>query len=118
MPTTVKIDSKATAVEAMIKQNLTSAVSAMATAVLSTARMKAPKKDNHLRSSASVRGSGLQRDVVFGSMAVPYAAYQERGMRADGSHKVRHYTTPGTGAHYLEEAGDAIVKKGIQAYIP
>ena len=117
MPSRVRIDSRATAVQAQIKQNLSNAVGAMANAILSTSRMVAPKKDNHLRSSASVRGSGLQRDVVYGSMAVPYAAYQERGMRADGSHKVRNYTTPGTHAHFLEESGDAIVKKGIGAYL-
>ena len=27
----------------------------------------------------------------------PYAEYQYYGIRADGTHKVEHYTTPGTG---------------------
>lgn len=120
MPTTAKIDSKATAVEAMIRQNLTSAVGAMANAILSTSRMKAPKKDNHLRSSATVRGSGLQRDIVYGQglaaygKGFNYAAYQENKEKTARS----HYTTPGTGPHFLEESGEAIVKKGIQVYIP
>jgi hypothetical protein len=35
-----------------------------------------------------------------------YAAYQERGMRADGSHVVRHYSTSGTGAHWFKDAID------------
>lgn len=117
MSATVRIDSRAVAVKAQIEQNLSSAVGAMANAILSTSRMKAPKKDNHLRSSAAVRGTGLTRDVVYGSASVPYAAYQERGMRANGSHKVRNYTTPGTQAHFLEESGDEIAKKGIGAYL-
>ena len=35
---------------------------------------------------------------------VPYASYQERGMRADGSHVVRKYTTPGTGKDFAKNA--------------
>lgn len=40
-----------------------------------------------------------------------YAAFQERGSRADGSHRVRKYSTSGTGAHFLERAGDKQVSK-------
>jgi len=39
----------------------------------------------------------------------PYASYQERGMRADGTRVVRHYTTPGTHAHYAEESVQAVM---------
>ena len=35
---------------------------------------------------------------------VPYASYQERGSRADGTHVVRHYTTPGTGKDFAKNA--------------
>lgn len=30
----------------------------------------------------------------------PYASYQYYGERADGSHKVSNYTTPGTGSYW------------------
>ena len=40
---------------------------------------------------------------------VPYASYQERGSRADGSHVVKNYTTPGTGKDFAKNA----VKKTI-----
>lgn len=30
----------------------------------------------------------------------PYARYQYFGVREDGSHKVQHYTTPGTGPYW------------------
>lgn len=33
-----------------------------------------------------------------------YAAYQERGMRADGTHVVKNYTTSGTGKDFAKNA--------------
>ena len=39
----------------------------------------------------------------------PYAQYQERGMRADGSHVVKHYTTPGTGKEFAKNAVKKVV---------
>ena len=42
-----------------------------------------------------------------------YASYQERGVRKDGTHKVRRYSTPGTGSNYLKKAGNKIVKDAI-----
>ena len=47
---------------------------------------------------------------------VPYAQYQERGMRADGSYVVKHYTTPGTHAHFVEESVEKVVQK-IPTYL-
>ena len=35
---------------------------------------------------------------------VPYASYQERGSRADGSHIIKNYTTPGTGKDFAKNA--------------
>lgn len=35
---------------------------------------------------------------------VPYASYQERGSRYDGSHVVKNYTTPGTGKDFAKNA--------------
>lgn len=31
---------------------------------------------------------------------MPYASYQYYGVRADGTHKVKNYTTPGTGPYW------------------
>lgn len=48
---------------------------------------------------------------------VPYAQYQERGMRADGTHVVKHYTTPGTGKKFAENAVKKVFTiKNIQKY--
>lgn len=45
-----------------------------------------------------------------------YAAYQERGMRADGTHRVRHYTTGGTSSGFFRRAIDKVIQ-GRQHYL-
>lgn len=41
-----------------------------------------------------------------------YSAYQERGARADGSHRVRRYTTAGTSAGWFQRAiGRVLINK-------
>lgn len=44
--------------------------------------------------SASFKKVESGKELVFG-YDVPYAAYNERGQRADGSHKIRNRTPPG-----------------------
>lgn len=39
-----------------------------------------------------------------------YAAYQERGRRADGTHVVRHYSTPGTSSGFFRRAIDMTIR--------
>jgi hypothetical protein len=43
-----------------------------------------------------------------------YARYQEFG--GDSNRTVRKYTTPGTGAHFLRNAGDEQVKKLVSKF--
>lgn len=47
---------------------------------------------------------------------VPYASYQERGMRYDGSHVVRNYTTPGTGKEFAKKSVDKVLKNVAKYY--
>ena len=50
----------------------------------------------------------------------PYAMYQYRGMREDGTHVVQHYTTPGTGPYWdkrMVSAEMQDVVKEVQDYI-
>jgi len=42
-----------------------------------------------------------------------YAAYQEKGQRADGSRVVRKYTTPGTGKNALKDGGTTVTKDAL-----
>lgn len=101
--------------------NIKSAHRAMMESILITSRMKAPKRSQPsgiLRLTGEVKQESDPNtmSVIYGDR-IAYAAYQERGMRADGSHKVRNYTTPGTGAHYLQNAGDTITKRGLGEYL-
>ena len=66
-----------------------------------------PLKNNALRTSVTKQMFGPTLGIM--TWHVPYAAYQERGMRADGSHVVRNYTTPGTHAHFAEESVRQVV---------
>lgn len=43
-----------------------------------------------------------------------YAAYQERGARADGTHIVRHYSSTGTSAGWFKRAVNGVVKNQRQ----
>lgn len=89
------------------------ALDTMGESIIKTASMKIPLKSGALKKSGRVeRGKGYVK-VIYGGGKVPYGAYQERGRRADGSHVVKHYSTSGTQAHFLEESGKAVTKKGI-----
>ena len=55
-----------------------------------------------LRDSGRVeRGEGGRMYLVWDTV---YALYQWFGVRADGTHRVRHYTTAGTGTQWVEKA--------------
>lgn len=47
---------------------------------------------------------------------VPYASYQERGSRADGTHVVKNYTTSGTGKDFAKNAVKKTLKQVEKFY--
>lgn len=56
----------------------------------------------HLRESGKVeKGESGRFYLVWDTV---YALYQWFGVRADGSHRVRKYTTPGTGTQWVDKA--------------
>jgi hypothetical protein len=56
----------------------------------------------HLRKSGKiVKG---ENGVLYLVWDTVYALYQWFGVRADGTHRVRHYTTAGTGRQWVEIA--------------
>jgi len=73
---------------------------------------KTPLKYNNLRKSVNVKSNqtstGAKCEITWEQ---PYAAYQERGMRYDGTHVVRHYTTPGTGPWFAKNAVNSQMRK-------
>lgn len=118
MSKTVEFKDYSNAWLAVEKQNLTNAIEAMADGIMKIAMVKAPRQYGNLRDSAHInRISPTEREIIFNAKtkdgSKSYAWYQERGYT---SGPVRHYTTPGTQAHYLEETGNQIVKQGLKAY--
>ena len=69
---------------------------------------RTPKDGGHLRGRTRHEkiSSGKYRIVA----PVAYAAYQERGMRFDGSHVVKKYSTPGTGKGWFNAAIKTVAK--------
>lgn len=65
-----------------------------------------PYRKGGLRGAVNKRMQGKKGIIEW---TVPYAAYQERGMARDGSRVVKHYTTPGTHAHFAEESVQAVM---------
>lgn len=76
-----------------------------------------PMSENggNLRNSGRVERKGKTVIISFGNSQVDYAGAQEAGHRGDVYFK--HYTTPGTGPHFLKNGMEAAIKKGIKAYL-
>jgi hypothetical protein len=70
--------------------------------ILINARTRAPYDKGGLRADSIVESVGILKQRV--SFWKEYARYQEFG--GDSKRRVRHYSTSGTGAHYLKTAGD------------
>lgn len=69
--------------------------------VVQISEPKTPRRLGNLRRDVLRQVLGL-RGVI--DWRKKYAQYQERGMRADGTRRVRKYTTSGTGPHFAENA--------------
>lgn len=88
----------------------------MGTAIIANARVRTPMSENggNLRNSGGLKEEGKSIIVSFGGGQVPYGLAQERG--TNGIVVFRHYTTPGTGAHFLEESAITELSKGLGAF--
>lgn len=90
------------------------ALQTMANTILKESQALAPTDTGVMKRGARVVTGNKQAAVIYPG---PYAGYQERGERYGGSHKVRHYTTPGTGKRYLKTTGNRVVERGIRWYL-
>ena len=82
--------------------------------ILVDAKRNAPYKDGGLRRESDVQNENFTTTKV--RFYAEYAGYQERGSRKDGSRVVRRYTTGGTGAHFLENAGIKAQKTAVMIF--
>ena len=81
---------------------------ALAEQILADSTKFVPYSAGSIQSAGGLRDSGRVEKGQSGDMYIVwdtvYALYQWFGMRADGTHKVTHYTTPGTGRQWVEAA--------------
>lgn len=113
--------------DTLLKQtelNVRSALKAMADATLQRALVMTPAvpvKNGDLSSTGLVytEDNGLTAITQFGN-GLKYGRYQEYGAYGDkytGSKTDWDYTTAGTGAFFLQTAGNSVAKEGIKNYI-
>lgn len=81
---------------------------ALAEQMLADSEKFVPYSGGSIQSAGNLRESGKIVKGEDGALYIVwdtvYALYQWFGVRADGSHKVRNYTTPGTGKQWVETA--------------
>lgn len=83
--------------------------------VLSKAKVPVGETGDLSASGKQERVKMLHHRVSYGeTLSDPYAPYQERGSRKDGSYKVRNYTTAGTGKDFLKNAANNVINKSTQ----
>jgi hypothetical protein len=73
---------------------------------------KVPVDKSHLQSKIEHKKMSARHYRV--EVDAPYARFQEFG--GDNKRRVKNYTKPGTGAHYLRDSGN-IIKKAAVHYI-
>ena len=72
-----------------------------------------PKDNGDLRTIVDIQPDSITYES-------PYARYQYYGVREDGTHKVQHYTTAGTGPYWDKKMVSAEMKdlvKEVQDYV-
>lgn len=110
---TVRIDNRLRIFNRLNEAAMELALERMRQDIWILSQFKVPRKSGTLKSSGKQKKIGrLHHQVSYGETAAEdYAAYQHRGMRRDGSHIVRNYTTAGTQKDYLGESGAIIASK-------
>lgn len=72
-----------------------------------------PMDEGNLRSNVSINNDSITYES-------PYARYQYYGIREDGTHEVKNYTTPGTGPYWDKRMVSAEMEdivREVQNYI-
>jgi len=113
MGASVKVENKLAAFTRANEAAMERALERMGNDIFVLSQFKVPFKEGTLKASGQhMRVGRLHHRVQYGEQgAQAYASYQHRGMRRDGSHIVRHYTTAGTNKNYLSDSGKVISSK-------
>lgn len=107
------VDNKMGVFTALNEKAMERALERMGNDIFVLSQFKVPFKEGSLRASGEhIRMGRLHRRIQYGANgAEAYASYQHRGMRKDGSHVVKNYTTAGTQKNYLSDSGKIISSK-------
>lgn len=103
----VKVDDNTPRIKSDTKQRVSTFIRLVCDNVVDISTPNTPKDKGNLSRDVLKTVQGLHGEIEWRKT---YAQFQERGERADGSHKVKNYTTPGTGPHFAENA----VKRAVQ----
>lgn len=108
-----KITDRSPAVESTITQKASIFLRFVAEEIVNIAKPSTPASavNPRLRNDVLKQVLGLHAIIKWDKV---YAQYQEAGERADGSHKVKNYTTPGTGPHFAEKAVKQVLQRTQQ----
>lgn len=98
----ITVKTNRSAWENAVQKAADKAAAALAEQMMTDSRDKIPKQEGTLRDIGRIekKAEGA-RDLVWSNV---YAGYQWYGMRADGTHVVENYTTPGTGKAWVDTA--------------
>lgn len=98
-----------------IEQASEVAAYALAEQMLADSEKFVPYSGGSVTSAGGLRESGKvtrgESGVFYLVWDSVYALYQWFGIRADGTHKVRNYTTPGTGKQWVETARNRFIDR-------
>lgn len=104
----VKVTDNTDSILGMTQQRASIFLRIIAEQVVDISRPGTPRDKGNLRQDVLKTVNGLKGQIEWRK---GYAQYQERGKRADGSHVVKNYTTPGTGPHFAENAVTEVISK-------
>lgn len=110
---TVRVDNRIKFFNRLNESAMELALERMRQDIFILSQFKVPKKKGTLQGSGKQKKIGrLHHQVSYGeSAAQAYTSYQHRGMRRDGTHVVRKYTTAGTQKDFLGSSGAIIAAK-------
>lgn len=106
----VKIDDRTPQIKNTERQKLSLITRLMIEDIHRKSVSKTPMREGALRAMVAKQINGATGIIEW---RAPYAEYQERGYTTG---PVRHYTTPGTQAHFAEESVEDVMNN-IQEYV-
>lgn len=108
MATTTNLSNLGSIIARDLEKKFSDSGEVFAKVILANSRILAPKKTRALADSGRVEKTSNGYRVGY---SASYAWYQERGYTTG---PVRHYTTPGTQAHYLSDSVNSALKGGFK----